>query len=375
MPWLRKRRKAADSQKAALCLKRRDAVVTKVNQLLRDRMVAMLNYDKDQGPQVEFQEKSQRAPGRTARTGVKSNPVFQKAKEPKPNKRRILEALLRGEQNKEHSWVQGSAGATNMTIQCSKCGLFMQQTDAYRLFEVKLNQGCIGTVVAPPGVVVHSSHNVLNLGKEWTCTKCGRTARMAVKAAAWLSDVCAGRITTHGKDARARRAKVEAAIKLCNQDPLAQQREKRPKLVQGVVPKKESQGQQKLTFGVQQLQSRSGGPPGTAAETRAQPVKEGPPAEAAQSQVSLVRWFGQPAGAIEVVAPKPDGPEARQAQEPGQQSKKPPKAGQERASTKSGRGNRSAQGEARERGPEEETPATASRQEDRGKKGGQRRAG
>ena len=44
--------------KAALYLKRRDAVVTKVNQLLRDRMVAMLNYDKDQGPQVEFQEKT-----------------------------------------------------------------------------------------------------------------------------------------------------------------------------------------------------------------------------------------------------------------------------------------------------------------------------
>ena len=190
-----------------------------------------------------------------------------------------------------------------------------------------------------------------------------------------MSDVCAGRITTHGKDARARRAKVEAAIKLCNQDPLAQQREKRPKLVQGVVPKKENQGQQKLTFGVQQIQSRSGVPPETAAEARAQPVKEGPPAEAAQSQVSLVRWFGQPAGAIEVVAPKPDGPEARQAQEPGQQSKKPPKAGQERASTKSGRGNRAAQEEARDRGHEEKAPTTASRQEDGRKKGGQRRAG
>ena len=255
----------ADSRRqpeAALCLKRRDAVVTRVNQLLRDRMVAMLNYDKDQGPQVEFRQKSQRAPARPARPGVKSSPVFQKAKEPKPkpNKRRILEALERGEQNKEHSWVQGSAGATNMTIQCSKCGFFMQQTDAPKLFEVKLNQGWIGTVVAPPGVVVHSSHNVLNLGKEWTCTKCGRTARLAVKAGAWLSDACAGRITTHGKDARARRAKVDAAIKLCSQDPLAQQREKRPKPVQGVAPRKESQGQQKLTFGVQQLQSRSGVP-------------------------------------------------------------------------------------------------------------------
>ena len=130
-------------------------------------MVAMLNYDKDQGPRVEFRQKSQRGP---ARPGVKSSPVFQKAKEPKPNKRRILEALVRGEQNKEHSWVQGSAGATNMTIQCSKCGLFMQQTDAPKLFEVKLNQGCIGTAVAPPGVVVHSSHNVLTLGKEWTCS-------------------------------------------------------------------------------------------------------------------------------------------------------------------------------------------------------------
>ena len=149
-----------------------------------------MNYDKDQGPRVEFRQQSQRGP---ARPGVKSSPVFQKAKEPKPNKRRILEALVRGEQNKEHSWVQGSAGATNMTIQCSKCGLFMQQTDAPKLFEVKLNQGCIGTAVAPPGVVVHSSHNVLTLGKEWTCTKCGRTARLAVKAGAWLSDACAGR--------------------------------------------------------------------------------------------------------------------------------------------------------------------------------------
>ena len=39
----------------------------------------------------------------------------------------------------------------------------------------KLNQGCTGTVVAPPGVAVHSSHNVLKLEKEWTCTECGRT--------------------------------------------------------------------------------------------------------------------------------------------------------------------------------------------------------
>ena len=71
--------KKADSRRqpeAALCLKRRDAVVTRVNQLLRDRMVAMLNYDKDQGPQVEFQEKSQRAPARPARPGVKSSPVL-----------------------------------------------------------------------------------------------------------------------------------------------------------------------------------------------------------------------------------------------------------------------------------------------------------
>ena len=130
-----------------------------------------------------------------------------------------------------------------------------------------------------------------------------------MKAGAWLSDACAGRITTHGKDARARRAKVDAAIKLCSQDPLAQQREKRPKPVQGVVPRKESQGQQKLTFGVQQLQSRSGVPPKAAAEPKARPVKDGQPAEAAQNQSGLARWFVQPAGAIEVAAPKPDGPE------------------------------------------------------------------
>eukprot|EP00439_Symbiodinium_sp_Y106_P046914 s6842_g6.t1 len=51
----------ADSRrqpKAALCLERRDAVVTRLNQLLRDRMVAMLNYDKDQGPEVEFRQAS-----------------------------------------------------------------------------------------------------------------------------------------------------------------------------------------------------------------------------------------------------------------------------------------------------------------------------
>ena len=176
---------------------------------------------------------------------------------------------------------------------------------------------------------------------------------MAVKAGAWLSDACAGRITTHGKDARARRAKVDAAIKLCSQDPLAQQREKRPKPVQGVVPRKESQGQQKLTFGVQQLQSRSGVPPKAAAEPKARPVKDGQPAEAAQNQSGLARWFVQPAGAIEVAAPKPGWPRA---QEPGQQSKKPPKAGQTRASSKSGRGNRAAQSAAQGRGREEKAP-------------------
>ena len=108
----------------------------------RDRMVAMLNYNKDQRPQVEFQDKSQRAPGRRARTGVKSNPVFQKAKEPKPNKRRILEALLRGEQNKEHSWMQGSAGATNITIQYSECGLFINKLMSPG--SLRFNQGYFG---------------------------------------------------------------------------------------------------------------------------------------------------------------------------------------------------------------------------------------
>ena len=64
-----------------------------------------MNYDKDQGPRVEFRQKSQRGPSKTR--GEKQPGFPKRPRSQSPTSAVSLEALVRGEQNKEHSWVAG----------------------------------------------------------------------------------------------------------------------------------------------------------------------------------------------------------------------------------------------------------------------------
>ena len=353
---------------AAMDLKRRDAVANRVNVLLQDRMLEMFNYDKDQGPQVEFRNQRSRQQGGSAAKGVRPNPAFAKANESTPNKRRTLEALVRGEQNKGHVWEQGSTAA-NMTIRCKKCGLFIQQGKNPKLFEIKLNQGCIGTAVSPPGVEVHPTHRVLNLGKEWVCTTCGLSARIAVVSASWLGEPCDGCITNKTKVARARTAKVEAAFKLCGMDPVAQRQEQRPKKVQPVASPKETQKQQRLSFGVQQPQSLGSVPLVPVGNRTTGCEQEARPAAAGPGQVGLARWLVKPAPKLPPA--KGDAAQEEKAQEPGQQGKKPRPARQKgKGGAASSGGNHAAQSQGAARGSKKKATQAATGQADGGQEGG-----
>ena len=353
---------------AAMDLKRRDAVANRVNVLLQDRMLAMFNYDKDQGPQVEFRNQRSRKQGGSAVKGVRPSPAFAKANESTPNKRRTLEALVRGEQNKGHVWEQGSTAA-NMTIRCKKCGLFIQQGKNPKLFEIKLNQGCIGTAVSPPGVEVHPTHRVLNLGKEWVCTTCGLSARIAVVSASWLGEPCDGCITNKTKVARARTAKVEAAFKLCGMDPVAQRQEQRSNKGQPVASPKETQKQQRLSFGVQQPQSLGSVPLVPVGNRTTGCEQEARPAAAGPGQVGLARWLVKPAPKLPPA--KGDAAQEEKAQEPGQQGKKPRPARQKgKGGAASSGGNHAAQSQGAARGSKKKATQAATGQADGGQEGG-----
>ena len=202
------------SQAWTLDLKRRDTAVTKVNSLLQARMEAMLQYDKDQGPQVEFVKK----PG-PQRPGVKRNPAFTKDARGPLNRRQTQQSLLRGEQEKGHEWKQLSS-SSNWTVKCSRCGLYVQQTDGKEMFALKTSQGCLGQPVQIPGITPHASHELCNLGREWACLKCGKSARLAPKVYPWIASVCEGKVARgSSKTTRGRMDKIAEAMRLLGRQP------------------------------------------------------------------------------------------------------------------------------------------------------------
>ena len=91
----------------------------------------------------------------------------------KPNKRRQMEAMLEGTSpNLGHTWVVGHRSRDQLTIKCSTCGLYVEQTEPVQVFDKKASHHCL--FQGPPfPLPAHGSHRIVNGGRAWLCTKCG----------------------------------------------------------------------------------------------------------------------------------------------------------------------------------------------------------
>ncbi|CAE7354216.1 unnamed protein product [Symbiodinium sp. CCMP2456] len=135
-----------------------DEVVIRVNALLAQRTAAMFQYDQLEGPQVVYPDSKEgnKPPQKKLRRGPKQTKLFkaqrqQKRKtqeappgEGKLNKRRQMEAMLGGASPAlGHTWVVGHQSRDQLTIKCSTCGLYVQQTESITTFDREVNHHCL----------------------------------------------------------------------------------------------------------------------------------------------------------------------------------------------------------------------------------------
>ncbi|CAE7466241.1 unnamed protein product, partial [Symbiodinium natans] len=116
----------------------------------------------------------------------------------KLNKRQRLWQLLK-DPERGHQWEKGSEHPRNLTLKCQLCGLYVQQT--LTNLEVVLEQYCVNQPEARVREEwgIHPSHNMVNLGIRWVCTKCDRThAPVSQKCNKSLAGECKSR-TSQGK--------------------------------------------------------------------------------------------------------------------------------------------------------------------------------
>ena len=165
-----------------------DEVAVRINQLLACRSEQLLQADSSQGPQIIFPER----PSDEGNTAVKktlkgprqakiikfssktrTKPQAQSPGETRPNKRRQMEAMLEGASpNVGHTWVVGHRSRDQLTIKCSTCGLYVEQTEPVQVFDKKASHHCM--FQGPPfPMPAHKSHRMVNGGRAWLCTKCG----------------------------------------------------------------------------------------------------------------------------------------------------------------------------------------------------------
>ena len=110
-----------------------------------------------------------------------------------PNKKRLIQIRLDGQECHGHRWVQGSVCNNNFTMKCEVCGLYVQQTHKPAIIMRLLQQPCKGLGEPRAEWNIHSSHSMQNLGKVWACRKCGKQQYPGKEdTAAALVKTCAG---------------------------------------------------------------------------------------------------------------------------------------------------------------------------------------
>ncbi|CAE7320508.1 unnamed protein product [Symbiodinium sp. CCMP2592] len=100
-----------------------------------------------------------------------------KATKPLNKKQRMLARLSGDEDSLGHQWVKGAEGSTNMTMKCAICGLYLQQINDLPSFDRLMHHPCKRRGDPLQQWNIHSSHDMINMGVQWSCAKCGRLQR------------------------------------------------------------------------------------------------------------------------------------------------------------------------------------------------------
>ena len=106
----------------------------------------------------------------------------------------MLEKLAVPEDPLGHSWIKGAEGPTNLTMKCTKCGLYVQQIAEQASFNRLMSHHCIGGGEILSAWGIHATHHMVNMGVQWSCSKCGRLQRpQSGVGAKQLQKPCDGR--------------------------------------------------------------------------------------------------------------------------------------------------------------------------------------
>ncbi|CAE7360222.1 unnamed protein product, partial [Symbiodinium sp. CCMP2592] len=117
-----------------------------------------------------------------------------KTGKPLNKKQRMLEKLAMPEDPLGHQWVKGAEGPTNLTMKCTKCGLYVQQIADPASFDRLMTHHCIGGGEILSEWGIHATHSMVNMGVQWSCSKCGRLQRpQSAVGAKQLQKPCDGR--------------------------------------------------------------------------------------------------------------------------------------------------------------------------------------
>lgn len=115
---------------------------------------------------------------------------------PKPlnKKQQMLAKLAMPEDPLGHRWIKGAEGQTNLTMKCDRCGLYVQQIADQPSFNRLMSHHCIGGGVILSEWGIHATHTMVNMGVQWSCSKCGRLQRpQSGVGAKQLQKPCDGR--------------------------------------------------------------------------------------------------------------------------------------------------------------------------------------
>ena len=118
------------------------------------------------------------------RAKVIPNKVFEKASSTRvePNKKQKLKMMLETfDPALGHEWRDCEAkSTTNFAIQCAKCRLYIEQCNAPTIFKRKTEHPCMDIPApVPENWEVHPSHELLNKGAFFTCSKCLAVVKIA----------------------------------------------------------------------------------------------------------------------------------------------------------------------------------------------------
>ena len=152
---------------------------------------------------------------------VLPNPAFDKPRAPPPNKRQRIKACVDGTVDTlGHRWILGSESASNLTMRCEICGLYVQQVLLQDRFDQLMQHPCKDQPsVLPASWGIHHSHNMLNLGVYWVCLTCEKLQRpVSEHAAKPLKESCKGppkKSGHHAKQAHANQKNPNPEARYC----------------------------------------------------------------------------------------------------------------------------------------------------------------